>query len=433
MEGDPPTEWQHFDDAWWWAGEQCPARYAVVDTNMLLEHFETIQRVLAQMPGMNFVVPCIVLEELEALDSLGLEAAQAKHALYCLRAQLELSGGVRCECSSQASALVLQELYEANANLAMMNCSSVGDGVLSCALYFSEVAPGMTQVLTSDRKMSIRASAHAIPSECVEDLLTRSLAMVSNSEVAGVFESLNDLSAEASQPWMAATISTSELDGCIMTAAPLNYDHVVSEGLRSSGMDCVHPPPGLLLPAEQDNALFDVELPPQEKAKQLEVLELECRDSIDSGVVSTEEGVTEDEDMSESELPTSVVRFDGNKLRVPQLVLRGLPFTITMVGVCKFLTKMGVRNTDLADHDAVVLLNQNGRATGFAEIHLAPGADVKRVKHSLHMQYLGERYVEALPPTPAHMRDGNHQKMCAWKLVNHTKKQHGKLRSGEAR
>lgn len=83
------------------------------------------------------------------------------------------------------------------------------------------------------------------------------------------------------------------------------------------------------------------------------------------------------------------------------LVLRGLPFNVSEPEILKFVVQAGVNRDDLAPAGGVVLVaNFEGRPSGFAEVHLAPGADFWDVRQKLHMQRLGGRYIEALPPRP---------------------------------
>lgn len=101
-------------------------------------------------------------------------------------------------------------------------------------------------------------------------------------------------------------------------------------------------------------------------------------------------------------------RNKGRALASPtSLVLRGLPFNVTGPEIFKFVGQAGVSRDDLAPEGGVVLLtNVQGRPSGFAEVHLAAGADFWDVRQKLHMQRLGGRYVEALPPRPTRKPGG---------------------------
>jgi len=89
------------------------------------------------------------------------------------------------------------------------------------------------------------------------------------------------------------------------------------------------------------------------------------------------------------------------------LVLRGLPFTTSESEIKLFLERAGVGSKDVLKEVGIVLLsNPQGRATGFAEIHLAHGAHFAHVREKIHMQQLGGRYIEVLPPRQARKRAG---------------------------
>jgi hypothetical protein len=80
------------------------------------------------------------------------------------------------------------------------------------------------------------------------------------------------------------------------------------------------------------------------------------------------------------------------------LVLRGLPFNATEADVMAFIEQAGCAYA-LARNDPINLLsNQQGRPSGFAEIHLSRSTDFWEVQEKLHNRVIGTRYVEALPP-----------------------------------
>lgn len=98
------------------------------------------------------------------------------------------------------------------------------------------------------------------------------------------------------------------------------------------------------------------------------------------------------------------------------LVLRGLPFNTTEAEIAAFLKKSGVKQESLIpDRKIVLLANVQGRASGFAEIHLAPGADFNDIRNRLHMQHLGGRYIEALPPRSTKKLGGSGRKPKGWR------------------
>jgi len=81
------------------------------------------------------------------------------------------------------------------------------------------------------------------------------------------------------------------------------------------------------------------------------------------------------------------------------LVLRGLPFSVTEADIATFLEESGVPSSAIAGPRAITLLaNQQGRPSGFAEIQLNRGTNYWEVQAKVHMQSLGGRYIEALPP-----------------------------------
>mmetsp|Transcript_24987 Transcript_24987/g.63359 ORF Transcript_24987/g.63359 Transcript_24987/m.63359 type:complete len:302 (-) Transcript_24987:344-1249(-) len=91
-------------------------------------------------------------------------------------------------------------------------------------------------------------------------------------------------------------------------------------------------------------------------------------------------------------------KTNNNRADGPPVILRGLPFTATVADVMDLITQAGCAHA-LARHDPITLLsNGKGRPSGFAEVQLNHPNDFWEVKEKLHMQRLGNRYVEALPP-----------------------------------
>jgi len=96
---------------------------------------------------------------------------------------------------------------------------------------------------------------------------------------------------------------------------------------------------------------------------------------------------------------------DGNQQKAHKnrtvgasIVLRGLPFNVTEADVMDFIVQAGCAKA-IAKNDPITLLsNQQGRPSGFAEIQLNRPNEFWEVQEKLHMQRLGTRYVEALPP-----------------------------------
>jgi len=90
-----------------------------------------------------------------------------------------------------------------------------------------------------------------------------------------------------------------------------------------------------------------------------------------------------------------------NRANGTSLVLRGLPFNVSEDDVAAFIDHAGALQ-DLAPGKPIVLLNNaQGRPSGFAEVNLNRAADFWQVRQKLHMQRLGGRYIEALPPRNA--------------------------------
>eukprot|EP00747_Dinoflagellata_sp_TGD_P197371 gnl/TRDRNA2_/TRDRNA2_68633_c0_seq1.p1 gnl/TRDRNA2_/TRDRNA2_68633_c0~~gnl/TRDRNA2_/TRDRNA2_68633_c0_seq1.p1 ORF type:complete len:323 (-),score=40.04 gnl/TRDRNA2_/TRDRNA2_68633_c0_seq1:137-988(-) len=80
------------------------------------------------------------------------------------------------------------------------------------------------------------------------------------------------------------------------------------------------------------------------------------------------------------------------------LVLRGLPFSTSEDDVVSFFEAFGVAHC-LAPGRAVELLSDaTGRPSGFANVHLNHAAEFDYVRERIHMQRLGTRFIEVLPP-----------------------------------
>jgi hypothetical protein len=80
------------------------------------------------------------------------------------------------------------------------------------------------------------------------------------------------------------------------------------------------------------------------------------------------------------------------------LMLRGLPFSATEEDVVEFIEQMGASDTLAPGHSVSLLINSQGRPSGFAEVQLAKASMFWEVQEKLHMQRLGGRYIEALAP-----------------------------------
>jgi len=100
------------------------------------------------------------------------------------------------------------------------------------------------------------------------------------------------------------------------------------------------------------------------------------------------------------------------------VILRGLPFNATECEIKAFIKRQGVSQKDVAKDGVALLANTQGRPSGFAEITLAPGADFWAVRELLHMQRIGSRYIEVLPPRQSRKRNsggGQRRGQKAWK------------------
>jgi len=186
-----PGDWlQGSEDpsTWWWTTApalQSPAQWAVLDTNQLLSNLEAVQCLVAHITGVNCVVPRVVVKELELLERLEQPggSVQARVALQFVQSQLLALDGFRCGSASDRSSLVLQgegeAVYEGlfGPRVRSKGVPPPDDHVLACVRYFAEVAaPGMTELLTSDCRLAIKAAFHGVPSENALVLMGRSLA-----------------------------------------------------------------------------------------------------------------------------------------------------------------------------------------------------------------------------------------------------------------
>jgi RNA recognition motif-containing protein len=83
------------------------------------------------------------------------------------------------------------------------------------------------------------------------------------------------------------------------------------------------------------------------------------------------------------------------------LVLRGLPFTATECDLADFLEQCGVLGSLAPGRPIVLLVNPQGRLSGFAEVNMVGEAEADEARASIHMQRMGNRYIEVLPAAPA--------------------------------
>jgi len=106
--------------------------------------------------------------------------------------------------------------------------------------------------------------------------------------------------------------------------------------------------------------------------------------------------------------------FEGGTGGKNTLILRGLPYQTTETEVYNFIEENGCKRW-LAPgaNNVALLLNQHGRASGYAEISLGRQADFAEVRAKLHMQFFGQRYVEVLPnnkSAPGALSSGRHER-----------------------
>jgi len=79
------------------------------------------------------------------------------------------------------------------------------------------------------------------------------------------------------------------------------------------------------------------------------------------------------------------------------IILRGLPFNVTEADVLDFVEDAGASKSLAPSQPIFLLQNAQGRPSGFAEVQLNKNAHFWEVQKLLHMQRLGNRYIEALP------------------------------------
>jgi hypothetical protein len=80
------------------------------------------------------------------------------------------------------------------------------------------------------------------------------------------------------------------------------------------------------------------------------------------------------------------------------LVLRGLPFSATECDVADFLEQCGVLGNLAPGRPITLLVTPQGRPSGLAEVNLVGEVEAEESRTLVHMQHLGGRYIEVLPP-----------------------------------
>ena len=88
-------------------------------------------------------------------------------------------------------------------------------------------------------------------------------------------------------------------------------------------------------------------------------------------------------------------------------VLRDLHFDSIQAEIPVFLKQAGVSQDELASNGGVVLMvNAQGRPSGFGDVHLRHTVDPEGIQQNLYMQRFGGRYIEALPARPPRKHGG---------------------------
>lgn len=440
------------ESAWWWGEEQAklyPAQWAVLETNQVLDHLEALQYVVAQMAGVNVVVPRAVVKELEFLE--GVEQPEggrpAEAALRYLRSKLLALGGYRCGDGGDRSSLLMQgegeAIYDGLHGRLEGTPHGADDHILACARHFATVvAPDMTELLTSDRRLAIKAASHSVPSESVLMLMGRGIISSGGCQAVDV-EGPPGLGA----PALLSTAAGHAVNS--YNSSPSDTDREAERSVQQKGDDSFAPGPGDASRHSQDESSSGGSC-----ARGLGVVtvgkrvghgcaastrspssEDGCGDPTEAfsspdfshlgsppGLVPQatppwhhipdvgHDEVQEEDDMQQEEEkrvwskePSADEHCGKGRAGADatSVVLRGLPFNVTEEEVLTFIRKAGVSRELLAPDGVVALLaNAQGRPSGFAEVRLAQGANLRDVRVRLHMQHLRGRYIEALPPRP---------------------------------
>jgi len=441
--------------AWWWCHGQAdsyPAQWAVLETNQVLDHLDAVQYVVSQMMGVNVVVPQAVVKELELLR--GMERPEsgrpAGAALQYIRSELQAMGGYRCKGSSDRSSLLMQDDGEAlyDGLHGSFDCAQhcVEDDVLACVRYFATaVAPHMTELLTSDRRLVIKAASHGVLSESVMMFMGRGIFSSAECQVGDV-ECPLMLGEPDGPPGLASLVllatedhNWSRLDANVKAEELVQQEGDYSLAVDSQGSVHVSQDEGssrgsfcsldslsvgkgaghgfaasTRSPSSEDGSSEPFEIstdgrmldfPPGLPQVQDEEPELDDMEQTHEGKV--QEGI-----VTEGRLPST--DNSCSKRHSEMIVLRGLPFNVTEEEVLAFIHKAGVPREFLAPWGAVALLaNAYGRPSGFAEVRLAHCANLRDVRVQLHMQHLRGRYIEVLPPKPTRKTTAKRQ---AWRV-----------------
>jgi len=403
--------------------------------------------VVNQMTGVNIVVPRAVLRELELLKSLERSECDrpAAKALQYLRSQILALGGHRCRSGGDRSSLLIQgdgeAFYEGIHRSFDSLPLSLEDDVLACVRYFAmNVAPNMTELLTADHRLGIKAAFHEVPSESVIMLMGRGVISSTGCQ-AGQVEPAPGLGALEGLPGLdvptllsTERVHTGEDYNCSASdsgreAQKLGGDDsltpdyqdipCIPEDESRSGVSFARTLKAIEAgrrcaastrsPSSEDGSADPVEAspdvsvhgspprPPQATPPWHRVPDLGLEEECEEESMKPKDASGIWKSSAEENMPPTA---EGcGERRAEMVVLRGLPFNVTQEDVRVFIRKAGVKCELLAPQGAVVLLaNAQGRPSGFAEIRLAHGANVRDVRVQLHMQNLRGRYIEALPP-----------------------------------
>lgn len=122
--------------------------------------------------------------------------------------------------------------------------------------------------------------------------------------------------------------------------------------------------------------------------------------AVEKGAYITGEG--DHRQWHEDGVKGSQIKFSRNSC----LVLRGLPFSATECDLACFLEHCGVLGNLAPGRPIRLLLNPQGRLSGFAEVNMVGATEAVEARSAIHLQRLGTRYIEVLPPGPPKLPNG---------------------------
>jgi hypothetical protein len=100
----------------------------------------------------------------------------------------------------------------------------------------------------------------------------------------------------------------------------------------------------------------------------------------------------------ESRAPQRTPKGSAKSSHWSSFVLRGLPFDVTEDDVVSFIEQLGAADAVSSIQPVSLVTNPQGKPSGFAEVNLSKTSSFHEIQEKLHMQRLGGRYVEVLPP-----------------------------------